>query len=170
MLGPDSGLSTLREKKCRSIVFVEDYAGSGDQCIEYVRSWLANRTLRSWRSFGWIKFHVLLHSVSVMARSRIELLKYFGLESLTVIDHAPALDNVGWTPDQVRNVRRLCRSYAADRDLALGYMGSGGLLVMQHTAPDNLPIILWQDKGRTADGKRWRPLLPKRTIPAELLA
>ncbi|MBM7078073.1 phosphoribosyltransferase-like protein [Micromonospora humida] len=168
VMGPDSDLATLRTRRCRSIVLVEDYAGSGDQCLQYLQSWLANRTLRSWHSFGWVRFHVLLHSVAPKAHSFIKLLRPRDLKTFTALEVAPTVDDAGWTAEQMKRVKKLCHRRAANRELALGHKGSGGLLVMQHTVPDNLPMILWQTGGHTADGQPWRPFLPNRSIPPSL--
>jgi len=100
VLGPDSDLDRLRSARCRSIVFVEDYAGSGDQCLEYADSWFANRTIRSWQSFGWVRIHVLLFAASPEAKVRICRDKRFS--SVKIIEQAPSLSYAGWSPQKGR--------------------------------------------------------------------
>jgi hypothetical protein len=52
------------------------------------------------------------------------------------------------------------------KSYALGYEGSGGLLVLQHTVPNNLPMILWQDRCRQIPD--WQAFFPSRRMPTDL--
>jgi hypothetical protein len=166
-LGPASSLADLRAGRCRSIVFVEDYSGSGGQCLKYVDSWLRNKTIKSWKSYGWVKIHVLLYAASAEAYERIRADSR--IASVAVVEQAPSLGYAGWSPDQEQAVRALCVKYARSRSFALGYNDSGGLMVLQHTIPNNLPHVLWQTRRRGRSPKPWEPFLPDRTFPPDLI-
>ncbi|MEU1232562.1 hypothetical protein [Micromonospora aurantiaca] len=167
-LGPASSLADLRDRRCRSIVFVEDYSGSGGQCLKYVGSWLRNKTIKSWKSYGFIRVHVLLYAASAEAFERIRADPR--IASVTVVEQAPSLGYAGWSPDQEQAVRALCVKYAQSKLFALGFGGSGGLMVLQHTIPNNLPHILWQTGRRKRSAGAWEPFLPDRKFPPDLIA
>lgn len=167
-LGPASSLADLRAGRCRSIVFVEDYSGSGGQCLKYVNAWLRNKTIRSWKSYRLVKIHVLLYAASAAAYERIRADSR--IASVKALEQAPSLGYAGWSVDQEQAVRALCVKYAQRRSLALGFKDSGGLMVLQHTIPNNLPHILWQTGRRGRSTGPWEPFLPSRKFPADLTA
>jgi hypothetical protein len=87
---------------------------------------------------------------------------------------APDFDSAGWTAEQRKDVEYFCAKFARDRyNGGLGWKGSAGLLVMQHTAPNNLPMVLWQTRGPSERRDGWYPLFHGRDVPvpiAEALA
>lgn len=40
----------LRQHRVRTLLFVDDYSGTGDQIINYVDAWMHNPTVKSWHS------------------------------------------------------------------------------------------------------------------------
>ncbi|MEU4420977.1 hypothetical protein AB0F81_10140 [Actinoplanes sp. NPDC024001] len=166
-LGPASSLADLRARKCRSIVFVEDYSGSGGQCLNYVHAWLRNGTIRSWKSYGLVSIHVLLYAASAEAYERIRAERQ--IATVTAVEQAPSLGYAGWSSDQEQAVRALCVKYAQNKKFALGFNDSGGLMVLQHTVPNNLPHILWQPRRGKRPSDRWEPFLPERKFPPDLV-
>ena len=165
VLSPDISLEDLREKGCRNIVFVSDYAGSGLQSLNYLKSWLRNPTIRSWRSFGWIDINLVLFSASSFAARRLRASA--ALDDLHIVEVAADFASARWSEQDEREVRRLCLRYAEPKRLErgeqFGYAGSGGLFVMPHTVPNNLPAILLQERGPWTEP--WKPLFPGRTFP-----
>lgn len=59
LLAPSTKLNELRDKRCRSIVVITDYAGSGTQLRNYAMTLVRHPTLRSWRSYGLLRIHAL---------------------------------------------------------------------------------------------------------------
>ena len=161
-------LDDIREANVRSIVLVGDYAGSGSQAIEAAKIWTRNRSIRSWRSYHLIRIHVILHSASATAMKTLE--KNRSIDRLSMVGVAPDIDNVEWTPEQYIEVSEFCMKFARIRNRGLGWAGSAGLLVMQHTAPNNLPMVLWQTKGSSRRKDGWYPLFPGRRVPEALAA
>jgi hypothetical protein len=161
-------LDDMRGTSVRSIVLVGDYAGSGSQAIEAAKIWTRNRSIRSWRSYHLIRINVILHSASVAAMER--LTKERSIDHLSMVSVAPDIDSVGWTREQRLEVREFCARFARNQERALGWGGSAGLLVMQHTAPNNLPMVLWQTKGPSLRKDGWCPLFPDRRVPGNLAA
>ena len=140
-LHPTSSIADLRTNCCRTLLLVDDYSGSGSACIKYVKSWLRNPTIRSWRSFGWREIHVLLFAASSLAVKRIK--RANTLDELHIVEPAADFDNSGWKSAEIRSAMNLCERYTQPRRRArgeaLGYESSKGLFVMQHTVPNNLP-------------------------------
>ena len=167
-LHPASSITDLRTNRCRTLLLVDDYSGSGSACINYVKCWLRNSTIRSWRSFGWLEVHVLLFAASSVAVKRIKRANI--LNGLHIVESAADFDNSGWKGDEIRSATDLCERYTQPRRRAqgeaLGYKSSKGLFVMQHTVPNNLPAIFLQTKG--PKNGNWNALFPSRTFPAAL--
>jgi hypothetical protein len=167
-LNPSSSLEDLRASRCRALVLVEDYSGSGSQALHYLKSWLRNPTIRSWRSFGWLKIHLVLFAVSSIAAKRLR--SSSAIDGLDFVEPAAEFANADWTKTELQSVIKLCTQYTEPtgprRGEALGFAASKGLFVMQHTVPDNLPAIFVQHVGL---GRRtWAPLFPNRIFPHSL--
>jgi hypothetical protein len=150
-------LDDLRRRKVRSIVLVGDYAGSGDQAIEAAKIWTRNRTIRSWRSYGLITIHVILHSVSGVAKKA--LTRETSIDRLSMVGIAADFDSAAWTREQRKDIDDFCMRFARHRENdGLGWKRSAGLFVMQHIAPNNLPMVLRQMKGTSRRRDGWYPL------------
>jgi len=78
---------------------------------------------------------------------------------------APDFDSAGWSADQRQDVEDFCARFAGAHHTSLGWKGSAGLLVMQHRAPDNLPMVLWQTRGKSQRQNGWYPLFPDGHVP-----
>ena len=88
------------------------------------------------------------------------------VDHLSMVGVAPDFDSAGWSADQRKEVEDFCARFARNRHgNVLGWKGSAGLLVMQHRAPDNLPMVLWQTKGKSQRRDGWYPLFPNGHIP-----
>jgi hypothetical protein len=168
ILPSSAALDVLRRRRCRTLLFVGDYAGSGSQALAYLKSWLRNPTVRSWRSFGWIKIHLLLFASSSFAARRLRASS--AIDQLHVIEMAIDFASAPWVEEERARIEDLCIRYARPKymrqNLAFGFGGHGGLFLMTHTVPNNLPAILLQDRG--PDDERWIPLFPRRTFPPVL--
>ncbi|RVX46238.1 hypothetical protein EDD27_9101 [Nonomuraea polychroma] len=169
LLRPDASIDELRQRRCRSIVLLSDYAGSGRQAASASALLTRNASLRSWRSFRWLRIHVLLYAASPTGSRALE--RQPSIDRLSVMTVADDFGSVGWTQEQRAEIERVCRTYAAGKYKreALGWQQSGGLLVMEHTVPNNLPAVLWQTRGNSRRATtEWFPLFPDRTLPGTL--
>jgi hypothetical protein len=153
-------LGALRRERCRTLLLVDDYAGSGNRATKFATALLRTPSIRSWRSYGLIRLQVALFAASPLAMQTITSSKR--VDELSVITHGGDFRSARWSDDELREVRELCYSFARNKEWALGYSGSEGLLVMQHTVPNNLPAILWQSKG--PGRRKWKPFFAGRTM------
>ncbi|MGA5187668.1 phosphoribosyltransferase-like protein [Streptomyces griseoincarnatus] len=160
-------LAKLRQRRVRSLVFVSDQAGSGRECLEYTRTWLRNKTIRSWRSLRLIKLYLVVFAAST---SGLRRLRNSGLyDGIWMVRHGMDFASAQWTEAQRRKVRSLCERYERRVGEGLGWEGSGGLAVFEHTVPNNLPSILRQTKGPSRRPDGWAPLFSNRSAPPDLM-
>jgi hypothetical protein len=146
-------LPNLRKRRCKTLLLVDDYAGSGNSAINFARALMRNPSIRSWRSYGLISLQVVAFAASTMAHHAMSDSKH--IDRVHVVFHGLDFNSAGWTEEEMNAVRELCYSYASVESMALGYGESEGLFVMQHTVPNNLPIVLWQRQG--PQRKEWHP-------------
>jgi hypothetical protein len=163
-LHPASSLQQLRDAKCRSIILISDYSGSGRQITQYARALARNATLRSWHSGRVVKVYAVAFAASEIAIRNVDRETY--LESFTFEMVALSFSSASWSDAERQIIHRLCEEYAfADRrSEALGYRNSKGLFATDSTVPNNLPVILRQT------GNGWRPFFDERVMPPELLS
>lgn len=163
LLPPSTTLDDLRAIRCRSIVILTDYAGSGTQLKNFAMTLTRHPTIRSWRSYGLVRLHALSYAASPQA---LDVLKRSGspLDEVWTVESAPSFINTPWTADQRAAIEEVCVRYAErkHRKRALGFKGSAGLFTTDASVPNNLPRILWQAQNR------WTPFFERRTVPPEL--
>ncbi|AYV31117.1 hypothetical protein EES41_30760 [Streptomyces sp. ADI95-16] len=161
-------IDVLRARRVRSLVFVSDYAGSGEECLAYARAWLRNATIRSWRSLKLVRLHLMLFASTTAGLRRIRSSGLY--DQVSVIHHGMDFASMQWSRQEAERVSELCVEYARRPEEGLGWSRSGGLLVFEHTVPNNLPAILRQTKGRTRrpDGQ-WAPFFMNRVVPPGLM-
>lgn len=148
--GPD----TMRSSRVRHIAIVTDFIGSGKRVWEMLESFRAVATLRSWRSYGLIDFHVFAYSGTEegLRQVRSSRLK----PKVVTIAGCPTLYNT-FTGAQLSNVIQLCRRYPRRHKHPTGFLYSGALIAFAHGMPNNAPPILHSRKNG------WTPLFRGRS-------
>jgi hypothetical protein len=141
-------LEELRERRVRTIVLVDDNIASGRTITKYLDKWWGNPSVRSWRSYGLIRFVIVTYAcsrVGMVAVRRHRLAK-----DIRYVEFGADFASAHWTRAERDEVRDVCRRYAAryaiKKSLELGYKRSESLLIVGHTLPNNLPHILWAGK------------------------
>jgi hypothetical protein len=162
-VSPGVDLEELRQRRCRSIVVVTDYMGTGTQITDFVRSLTRNRTIRSWQSFGWVKLYVVAFASSPAAIERVR--RAHDVTDAWMVEAAPTFETAPWSTAIREAVTSLCITKCRLRpSLALGFRKSAGLFVTERGAPNNLPAVLWQDVAG------WTPLFRDRPVAPEFAA
>ncbi|MFF0964307.1 phosphoribosyltransferase-like protein [Streptomyces sp. NPDC003703] len=156
---PES-IDDMRNVRTRSILLVEDYCGTGDRMQGYVDHWMRNKTIRSWHSYGFIRFHVASYAISSRALKKLK--RNPKIESVRYSTMAADFASAKWTPAEAAGIRDICRKYSKMSNMTLGFKESEALFVMQHTVPNNTPCILWQNRAKGV--KDWVPLFADRRM------
>ncbi|KQT33676.1 hypothetical protein ASG29_06600 [Sphingomonas sp. Leaf412] len=161
---PDHGLAPLRAAKVRTILLVDDFSGSGKRLVDFATALRRHATVRSWASAGLIEFHVAVFAAT--ARALRLLHRRFGEDRVHLVLAAPTFAGAGWTAEQLADVEAMCLAQAGRRRkaMALGFKESRALIAFEHTAPNNLPFVLW----KVADG--WNSLFEGKAVPRDLLS
>lgn len=161
-------LKNLRASRAKSIVFVDDYSGSGDRIYKFKHGFHKHSTLRSWTSMKLFNYEVAVYAATALAADRLR--KTFGPDRVHIYRVAPTFASRNWSKAQRELIEGLCAryKYGALETPAGGHAGSQGLLAFSHTAPNNLPPILWQKFGPAHDGAPWRPFFLGKAVPPDL--
>ena len=162
-LSPDTSIDSLRLQRCRSIVIVTDYSGSGVQLWNYAKTLVRNPTIRSWRSGGFLRIYAVAFAASPRAFDMYQR-PHAPIDKLWTVEAAPTFWDQPWTKSERVAIEVLCRRYALRRyqRQALGFRSSRGLFATESGAPNNLPFILRQRGGN------WHPFFEGRAVPPEL--
>jgi len=162
-LHPSRDVKALRAARCHTLVFLTDYCGSGDQVTRFARAFVRNATIRSWRSYGWTKVHVVAFAASVLASERIQ--RDTAVDYLSVAGPAASFVSAQWTTEEREAIKTLCVKYltSKERRQTFGYKGSAGLFVTHTGVPNNVPKVLT----RTATG--WHPFFEGTVCPPDLV-
>lgn len=155
---PDPNLSEMRESRIRSVIFVDDYCGSGTTFERYLRSWNTHPTVRSWRSYGYLRFKYCVYSASRPGLSRIKRLRP-QLEDVIQVEPGHDLWSREMSEKDRESILGLCRRYSGKQKPALGYGKAGGLFMAVHTVPNTVPAVLIQTAGRRL--RPWTPLVKR---------
>ncbi|AMA60047.1 phosphoribosyltransferase-like protein [Bradyrhizobium sp. CCGE-LA001] len=151
----------MLDVKCRLIVLVDDFVGSGQRIAEFHAALWANRTIRSWHSFGWIKFALVAYSATDRGRARVSRL--LDLEP-QLVRGCPTFQELPVTRPERAALMAALKRYAKRTDspgIPLRYDNTGSVLVFEHGCADNVPPVFWAKAG---SGKIWKPLFPKRSV------
>lgn len=151
-------LDSLRQARCRAIVLVTDYVGSGKQIADCVMALVRNKTIRSWRSSHHISIYCVAFAGSRAGVSRLQPGRRSRLSGTWVRESAPSLASVDWSREARDEVNALLSETPPGRRWRrFGFGKSGGLFTSEFSIPNNLPAVFL----RGGDG--WNPLFENRT-------
>lgn len=155
-------LKNMRLSHCRSIIFVDDFVGTGKRINSFYEAFNMNKTMKSWASYKLIKFNVFAYSMTNVGLDSLKESKRFN--KIKYVYKCPTIDERSWTIHQKERVEKICEHYAPkdSEEYALGFNKTKGMMVFEHSAPNNLPAILWKV------GRGWKPLFPNRAVPVEM--
>lgn len=160
-IAPRSSLDDVKAACCRTLVIVTDYSGSGEQLVEFAKTFTRNPTIRSWRSGVFLKIHAVAYTATTAAIGRLNA-QGSAIDSCSVVRTAPTFLDRPWDAELRRSIEEMCVRKSKSRSLALGYKGSKALFATEASAPNNLPYVLRQT------GKRWLPFFEERVVPSDL--
>jgi hypothetical protein len=153
-------LSALRRTEPRTVILVDDYSGTGTRVSQYVDSWMRHPTIRSWYSYKLISFHIALVTASGYALETLR--KHRRIEDTHYCEQAADFLTAMWSPEERQAIEQLCIKYSYSPKFELGFQSARGLLVLQHTVPNNLPAVLWQTSTKRISN--WAPFFAGRRM------
>ncbi len=148
------GPELMRDRRVGPVVILTDFIGSGQRVDEMLEAFRAVASLRSWRSYGYVRFFVVAYSgteegISRVASNRLRPKVLTSAGCPTIQSAFPRA-----TKDAVYD---LCRRYPPGNYYPFGYRDSGALVAFEHGVPDNVPPILHEG------WDLWGPLFPGRS-------
>jgi len=169
-------LDVMANIRCRSILLLDDVVGSGRTAREFVLEFAGNRTVRSWLSGKLVNLHYFSYLTYSKAPFLTKMLRADAARRKIQVSRSPDLQfyychwpgrgRSSWTPSENRRIDELCRKYSerlghgVGRTYWAGYGKCMGMVIMEHSCPNNAPSILWfeNDKGSFA------PLFPRKGV------
>ncbi len=156
-------IESMRRRKVKHIVFVDDFVGTGSR---FIKSWRQTvpRAVKSWAALGWCKVWLLSYAGHESGLRRID-------RELKAVDRARIRTNItiekSFILDQ-DNLLEFCSTGGRPSALPRMPFGYGRLcspIIFQYGCPNNAPSILWnRDNPKGAV----RPLFSNRSVPADL--
>jgi hypothetical protein len=158
--GPDK----IRETHARAFWILTDLVGSGKRAYDYLSAAWKVRSVRSWRSGGFLRFGVIAYAMTQSGLSRI--VRHPCKPLTSYVQPCPTIFSA-FSGSKVDVYVRLCERYdpvssrreTFNDDEYLGYGGVGALIAFAHGAPNNSPRIFHKTSNQ-ANG--WNPLFPAR--------
>jgi hypothetical protein len=167
-------IQTLRSRRIKQLVFLEDSVGSGDRVAAFIRRFFDQPSIRSWWSYGKIRLHVVAPVRSETGEAAIvEQLpgsdhpSRVHPKSTKVVFHGALVYSASWLRGrwgpQAADIRSLClRTTQIPKHRRLGYGDVMANQIFFHSVPNNIPGVLF------VSNARWQPLFPERVFPAWL--
>lgn len=157
-------IAKMRSTKCRTIIFVDDFIGSGERVWEFLQVFWNEASIASWHSLKYIKFVVVTYSGTVNGIRKIKRHK----ASVEVVKErgCPTFLDMPWQSKRIVEIVDVCERYGRTTSQGYWWDGYGNVmaaLVFEHGCPDNAPAVLWAPN---EPSKPWKPLFPNRVILA----
>ncbi|WP_051299945.1 phosphoribosyltransferase-like protein [Methylobacter luteus] len=153
--GPD----TIRMKKVRGFFVLTDLIASGERANSYLSAAWQVRSVRSWGSWGLLKFEVIAYAGTTDGTRVVQ--KHRCRPTVSSIVPCPTVREC-FPSTEANRMAGLCVSYDPVRPRgkdSLGYGNIGALIAFAHGAPNNVPRI-FHKTGRGSSV--WTPLFPSR--------
>lgn len=162
LVGFPVSLDLMKVTRSRTLICVTDYIGSGRQALRYIDAWHRHPTIRSWRSYGYLKIAIFAFAATTAGLRAVRASPHVDIVEVT--EAVPALGGKSGILSDPK-FAELCRIYANRGGLGgsgLGFARSGGLFANSFSVPNNLPSIL------VRRSPRWTPFFAGRSSPSEL--
>ena len=163
-------IRSMREAKCRAIVLVDDFIGSGDRVWGFLNGFWLKPTITSWLSLKYIEFHVVVYSGTEDGINRVS--EHKSKPQISIYRDTPTFRSMPWSKETKDEVDKLCEKYGRisnknRKKMWWGYNKGMTTLVFEHGCPNNTPSILWEPGFKDS---AWIGLFPNRTISSSTLS
>jgi hypothetical protein len=165
-------INNLRKERVDALILVDDLIGSGKRTKEFLESIYQHPTIKSWLSGKQIEIHIVSFMATKQGGDEVRRwTKKHKNSHLHILNSCPMLD-IGQT-----DIYKLCFDYAATNEkFPMGFGGNPVKVVFSHSAPNNLPAILYRNsinlktnnKDLRTKIKSWKALFTGRAINESL--
>lgn len=155
-------IEQMRIAKVRAIFVVDDILGSGARTASFLQSLWREATLKSWHSFGWVRFECLAYTATELGRKKVSKLP--SAPTVNLFQDCPTFSSMPWSSTARVEVEKLFRAYGQRTSrprMALGYQDTAVSLVFEHGCPNNAPAVFWAPPSQK---RPWTPLFPSRSV------
>jgi hypothetical protein len=150
-------IETMRNKKCKHIIVVNDIVGSGDQTIKFC-NWLYNHpTIKSWISLKYIDINVCSYAWAKIGHDNLKRNKII---SELLIAQPIESGRSFWSSEDWQKIIDVCNKYSAytsRKSMPLGYKEVFTFIYFSHKCPNNSPAIIW-----APHSKNWKSIFTTR--------
>ena len=157
------GPADIRKFRISNIAIVTDFIGSGDRIYSYLESFRMVRSVRSWFSLRYLRFHVIAYTAADYGRYRVSHHKF--RPQIHLLSPCPTIYNQFEVKEDRLRIVDLCYNYdprGKSIDMSLGYGGVAALIAFRHGVPNNVPRIFTTSSGPNLIN-RWVPLFRRRS-------
>ncbi|MBL29066.1 MAG: hypothetical protein CMM50_16150 [Rhodospirillaceae bacterium] len=157
-------LDEMRKMRCRTVVLVDDFIGSGKRTSEFIDALWTDPTFVSWLSLHYVRIVVVAYSGTEKGIKRVE--RHKAKPALVIERDCPNIKVMPWRQSLRDAVIDVCKRYARRTCKNWFWDGFGHeltTLVFEHGCPNNVPAILWAPATAKTP---WAPLFPNRVIMA----
>ncbi|MEW6999123.1 hypothetical protein AADZ86_15670 [Colwelliaceae bacterium BS250] len=166
-----ANLYQIRDKAVDSIILIDDLIGSGKRTVDFLESIYKHPSIKSWLSGKHLTIDVISYSATKKGKTKVKKwLDKKGL-NLHVLSNCPMLESV----DNFEKISDLCVKYANKTEkYPLGFGEDPVSIVFTHSAPNNLPSILYRSAFKYASASKyikltsWMGLFPARAFPIDI--
>ncbi|MFE4109406.1 hypothetical protein [Kosakonia sp. YIM B13611] len=154
----------LRIHQCDSLIFIDDYIGSGRRVYEFIDAFWRDKTIVSWLSTKHIKIQVVAYSATERG---IELLGSLKAKPELIIHRdSPTFKTLPIKAERRDALLYLCEKYGRKalkkrKHVWWGFNKGMSSLIFEHGCPNNTPAILWATEDKNGE---WIGIFPNRTI------
>lgn len=154
----------LRARKCDSLMFVDDYVGSGRRVSEFIEAFWCDKTIVSWLSSKHIKIQVVAYSGTEHGIRSLRRLR--ARPELKIHRDSPTFSTLPINLKRRQALSDLCekygrRAFKTRKHFWWGFKQGMSSLVFEHGCPNNTPAILWDPDDKNG---KWVGVFPNRTV------
>ncbi len=114
LVGFPVSLDLMKVTRSRTLICVTDYIGSGRQALRYIDAWHRHPTIRSWRSYGYLKIAIFAFAATTAGLRAVRASPHVDIVEVTEV--VPALEG-----SRAACRIRSSRSCAASTPIAAGW-------------------------------------------------
>jgi hypothetical protein len=171
-INASNSLDIMQSTSIRKLILVDDLIGSGDRTRIYLDRVFKHPTIKSWLSFGTLTIEVLAYMATSQGEQKVR--KYIGNKkgiNLNILYLAPTINELR----NYEDIKVLCQSYCDSREkYPLGYGDTALRVIFEHSAPNNIPSILYRTKQKyrpklngITNLSKWDALFPSRYVNSD---